>query len=133
MNLHSNQTVLAHEIGLCRIAKVVDEFYSRVQKHPTLQEPFRVVGNWGDHRARLTYFWWMVLGGKGLGSLHLDVVSKHVRAGFTVELLSDWLTLFREVVHSIVPRDMASAWMDRATRLGKTLVIKNDNYLAKAS
>jgi hemoglobin len=133
MNSHSKQTILAHEIGLCRIAKVVNEFYSRVQQHPTLQEPFRVVGDWGDHRARLTYFWWTVLGGKGLGSLHFNVVPKHVRAGFTVELLSDWLTLFREVVYSIVPRDMAGAWMDRATRLGKSLVIANHAYLAKAS
>lgn len=131
MNTIQDKTILAHSIGLCRIAVVVDKFCDLVQAHPTLAEPFRVLGDWGDRKALLTYFWWVTLGGKRTGDVHFAVIPKHAGAGFNAELLQNWATSFRQVVLSVVGKELTDAWMEKASRLGRKLLISNDYYSAK--
>jgi len=134
-NLQQNRA-LAYEIGLCRIAMVVDRFHNQVKTHPRLGEWFGVSTNWGDQRARLTYFWWVVLGGKKLRAVDFDLIPERVRAGIKSDELREWLALFRLVAVPILGEEFANAWTEKAERLGRRLLVSNDEYvanLAKAS
>jgi len=59
MNELQKNTILAYRIGLYLIAVIVNEFYDQLRTDPELVEPFRVVNTWSDHKAQLTYFWWV--------------------------------------------------------------------------
>jgi hemoglobin len=117
---------LAHAIGICRIATVVDQFCDEIASHPSVEEPFRVVGNCPDQKARLTYFWWVTLGGAAYQGMQCDLVPKHIRAGFKGKLMGEWTALFRRVVYSVVDRQLAEAWIERAARLGQSLQAVDD-------
>lgn len=112
---------LAHAIGICRIAAVVDQFCDEIASHPGLEEPFRVIGNCQDQKARLTYFWWVTLGGKTSRGLQCNLVPKHIRTGSKSKLMGEWTRLFRHAVYSAVDRQLAEAWIKRAAQLARSL------------
>ena len=64
---------LAHEIGLCRIALVVEQVHRNMQRHHALANLFHLLNGNADQRACLTYFWWVVLGGNPLRSVDPDM------------------------------------------------------------
>ena len=119
---------LAEQIGETRILAVVDRFYDLIQSHPALSVPFERIHDWPLHKQRIAYFWWVSLGGSRNGSHSFAVVPKHWRAGFNEMLLGDWKTLFREVVFSKLPDDLATAWMERVERIGASLVMANESF-----
>jgi hemoglobin len=125
METTQSETKLAYRIGKWRIAAVVDKFYDRIQTHETLAAPFREIEDWPSHKDRLTYFWWIALGGAKDRIVNFDVVPKHRRVGFNDSLLEDWLALFREVVHSTLECGLAEAWMERVSFVGRRLLIAN--------
>ncbi len=122
---------LAHAIGLCRIATVVDQFCDEIASRPGLEEPFRVIGNCPDQKARLTYFWWVTLGGEASQGMECVLVPKQIRAGLAGKLMGEWTALFRRSVRSVVDHELAEAWIERAARLGQSLHASNDRYRAK--
>jgi truncated hemoglobin YjbI len=130
-NVRHKDRILAHEIGLCRIAQVVDQFHSQAKTHPVLAELFDGTGNWGDKRARLTYFWWVMLGGKTLRAAGFDVFPEQGRASVNCDLLGDWLALFHQVALPIIGEELTRAWMEKAERLGDRLLIFDDKQLAE--
>src|SRR5918993_6092830 len=105
---------VASVIGLEKVREIVSEFYDSVQRHPTLAAPFSVVHDWPAHKAHLTHFWWVTLGGRAYRNKPYSVAAKHERAGFTPELLTDWLALFRETLEKHLPPDLAEQWYARA-------------------
>jgi truncated hemoglobin YjbI len=133
MNTNQNNEILAHSIGLSRIAMVVDKFYDQVQADPKLVEPLGVVGDWGSHKARLTYFWWVMLGGRSVREVSFQVVRKPAKPGFSPELLRHWVALFRQAALSVVGSELTEAWMDRVSRLSQTLIIGHVQYQANLS
>lgn len=112
---------IADDIGRERVARVVDVFYERIQTHPTLNGPFAVVHDWPMHKDILTHFWWVTLGGKRYLDYPYAVARKHNEAGFTPALLVDWLALFREVVNTELPPELAAGWIQRAEVIGQSL------------
>jgi len=124
---------LASEIGWDCIGRVVDSFYDQVTLHPKLQRPFAAVKDWPHHKQRLTYFWWVVLGGEKFGHESYEPVPKHFAAGFNEALLADWLSLFEATVLRIVPEPLGSMWVARAKQVGAGLVIANRSYAALAA
>jgi hemoglobin len=112
---------IAEDIGRERVARVVDVFYERIQTHPSLKKPFAVVHDWPAHKAILTHFWWVSLGGKRYLDYSYAVARKHHESGFTPELLVDWLALFRDVIMSELPPELAAGWMTRAEVIGQSL------------
>lgn len=129
INLRARDT---HErIGLGRIAAVVDDFYERVRSHPTLAVPFAPVGDWPDHKARLTHFWWIGLGGRAYADYRYDIGRKHAPVGVTPALIDDWLTLFRATLDDHLPRALADAWFIRAQRMGDSLRLLTEFYARK--
>lgn len=112
---------IADAIGQERVARVVDCFYDRIRQHPSLQHPFANVHDWPAHKAILTHFWWVTLGGKRYLDYSYQVASKHGEAGFTPALLTDWLALFREIIQEEIPDELAAGWLERAERIGQSL------------
>lgn len=122
---------IAEQAGWETIYHVVDHFYSQIQRHPTLAGPFGHVEDWPRHKERLTYFWWVVLGGARTRQEQYDPVPKHFDAGFSPELLADWLALFRATVEQHVPAPLAAAWLEAAGKIGGGLVLANASYAAR--
>lgn len=116
---------LACRIGLNRIAMMVDVFYNQVRTHPTLSVPFGVVGNWSDHKVRLTYFWWSALGGTQMREADFEAVPQQWTTDFDGQLMQDWIVLFRRVVYSTIEKELADAWMERAEELGGAVLFPN--------
>jgi len=111
-----------------RIAQVVDTFYNRVQEHPTLKVPFARVTDWPEHKDRLTYFWWIILGGERFRQEIYSPVPKHFEAKFSEPLLAEWLALFSKTILELVPEPLASTWVARAKQIGGGLVIAHNHH-----
>lgn len=118
---------IAHEIGHEQVAAVVDLFYNRIQEHPTLAAPFKMVDDWVAHKAILTHFWWGTLGGERYLDYSYRVAWKHEEAGFTPALLVEWLALFRQTIHeSVADQRLANGWIERAERIGESLTYMHE-------
>lgn len=127
---------LAHEIGLYRIALVVEALQEQTKTDPAFARLFHVRGSEDDQKARLTYFWWVALGGNKLSDLDWKVIRENAQTGVSPSVLSDWLELFRKTALPIVGAESTGAWMLRAAQLGrKFLVIEDEDIirLAQAS
>lgn len=108
-------------IGLSAIAAVVDDFYGRIQRHPTLAEPFQRIADWPEHKARLTHFWWCSLGGKRYREDRYRVAPLHAELNVTRTQVNDWLALFRQTLSDHLPAELAAAWFRRAALMGRSL------------
>jgi hemoglobin len=117
---------IAHTIGKDRVAAVVSDFYDQVREHETLGVPFSIVHDWPEHKAHLTHFWWVTLGGKPYRDAPYRVADKHAQAGFTPELLVDWLALFRQTLERHLPDELVQQWYARATHIGRSLVYMHE-------
>lgn len=122
---------LAYEIGLCRIALVVDQVHRQIKTHRLLAKIFRLSDNEGEQRARLTYFWWVVLGGNRLRAVDLQVIPKDVLAGNSPELLRDWLAIFYQAAVPILGEEFTRAWMVKAEQLSRKLGIVDEDQMVK--
>ena len=117
---------IAADVGLARVEAVIGDFYDRVQEHPALARPFGIVDDWTEHKAHLTHFWWVTLGGRPYRDKPYRVAEKHALAGFTPELLTDWLSLFRTTLSSHLPADIAEQWFARAANIGRSLNLMHE-------
>ena len=117
---------IAPHLGLDKVKAVIDDFYNRVQKHPALARPFGIVDDWDEHKAHLSHFWWVTLGGRPYRNKPYQVAHKHAMAGFTPELLADWLSLFRHTLESHLPADIAEGWFARAENIGRSLKLMQE-------
>lgn len=133
MELRADPGSLAHRIGHDGIAEVVDVFYTRIQGHPTLAGPFGIVEDWPHHKAKLTHFWWVLLGGDPYLEVEYSVPMKHFLAGFTEALLVDWLELFSDVQREVLPADRAEDWHHLATGMGVNLARMNASIASRAA
>ncbi|MEW6613793.1 MAG: group III truncated hemoglobin [Pseudomonadota bacterium] len=116
------------EIGLPRIRAVVDDFYDRIQRHPTLAEPFGIVSDWDEHKAHLTHFWWISLGGPRFRPDGYNLIDKHAPVGVTPALIDDWLALFAQTLADHLPPELAAAWLERAVNMGRSLRLMCEFY-----
>lgn len=117
---------IAQLIGRDKVAEVVSAFYDAIQRHQTLSVPFGVVDHWPEHKAHLAHFWWVTLGGKPYRDKPYRVAEKHAEAGFTPELLTDWLALFRETLDRHLSADLAAQWYARAANIGRSLTYMHE-------
>jgi hemoglobin len=122
---------IANELGLTAVGRVVSEFYDRVQQHQALAEPFSIVHDWTEHKAHLTHFWWVTLGGKRYREQPYSVAQKHAAAGFTPALLVEWLALFKQTLNAHLPREYAEEWYARAVHIGRSLVLMHEFHCRK--
>ncbi|AEK57966.1 MULTISPECIES: group III truncated hemoglobin [Acidithiobacillus] len=112
---------LCDKIGLPTIRAVVDDFYERIQHHPTLAEPFSVVADWDLHKERLTHYWWTVMGGLPYRDFRYALGDKHAPLGLSNALVDDWLALFQETMTDHLEPDLARRWQGMAQGIGESL------------
>lgn len=117
-------------LRFAEIYRVVDVFYSQVQKDPQLKIPFGSVKDWAHHVDRLTHFWWIRLGGRPYQQGMYNPVEKHFLAGFNQVLLTRWLELFRETLRKNLESKAADRWDEIASSMGDALLFKNQQYAA---
>lgn len=111
----------AERIGLAAIREVVDRFYERIQCDPVLASRFATVADWDTHKARLTHFWWVALGGPAYAPYRYRVVEKHRDIGVTRVEIERWLEIFSECVQTQLPESLATCWLHRARAMGASL------------
>ncbi|MHB0888909.1 group III truncated hemoglobin [Acidithiobacillus sp.] len=112
---------LCVKIPLPLIRAVVDDFYGRIQAHPTLAPPFAVVGDWELHKDRLTHYWWTVMGGLPYRDYRYALGEKHAPVGVTDALVDDWLALFHATLVDHMDADLAQRWLGLASGIGESL------------
>ena len=115
------QRLTAEEIGLDKIGQIVDMFYDRVRKDAVLGPRFSVVSDWSIHKARLTHFWWVTLGGSAYAPYRYRVVEAHRIIDIRSEEITYWLNLFDSCLRTSLSEPAAEAWMRRAGAMGKSL------------
>lgn len=112
---------IAQEIGKDGVERVVNRFYAKVRQHEKLKVPFARVTDWPHHLEVLTHFWWVGLGGERYLNYPYAVARKHGDAGFTPELLVDWLSLFHATLNEELAPTLAEQWYARAQQIGESL------------
>lgn len=117
MGQRNRLTAIDHE----SVWRVVDDFYSRIQHHPTLAEHFRNIKDWDEHNARMTHFWWITLGGARYRNDQYQVVAKHMPLGITDALVDEWLTLFRATLDDHLSPEQVKHWYEYAEQLGESI------------
>lgn len=108
-------------IGLETIRAVVDEFYERIQSHPTLAEPFAIIHDWPEHKDRLAHFWWLSLGGEPYRDYQYNVGPLHMALDINDAHVDDWLDLFYEVMSKYIAEEQVDAWHGRAQNMGRSI------------
>jgi truncated hemoglobin YjbI len=119
-------TNLAVEIGLYRIALVVNGVFKQVKNHPAFATLFEVSESHADE-ACLTYFWWVVLGGNELRDLDSEVIRGCAWMGISPALFREWLALFRQTAPPIIGAELTDAWMLRAVPLAYEFPVTGDS------
>jgi len=115
-------------VGHKRLAAVVDDFYDRVQRHRLLSQPFSRVQDWPAHKAKLTHFWWVALGGQRYADYRYDIGRTHWRVGVDDTLVEAWLTVLRETLADHLPPPLAVEWYRRARRMAVAVRAAPDFY-----
>lgn len=105
---------------------VIDDFYTRIQKDPALQIPFKSVHDWPEHIERLTHFWWTRFGGQAYMFAEYNPPLKHFHAGFNDELLHRWIEIFTETLKDHLKPEQVKLWGLIALRMGESLSMKNE-------
>lgn len=108
------------------INTVIEDFYTRIQKDPSLSIPFKSVHNWPEHIDRLTHFWWIRFGGEPYLEVTYNPIEKHYLAGFNEDLLKQWLKLFHATLKDHLSPQQCSLWEDLSSRMGSSLLQRND-------
>jgi truncated hemoglobin YjbI len=109
----------AREIGLYRIALVVNAVFNQMKTRPAFVTLFDVSESHDDEKACLTYFWWVVLGGNKLSDLHSELIRGCARMGISRSLFREWLALFRQTALPVIGSELTDAWMLRAEQVVK--------------
>ncbi|HEY9100919.1 group III truncated hemoglobin [Chitinimonas sp.] len=117
---------IASEIGMEQVKAVVHDFYARVRAHSALATAFAKVADWSAHEEHLTHFWWVTLGGQRYLDYRYDVATRHAEAGFTPDLLVDWLALFRTTLDDHIAAELAEGWLQRAERIAESLRLMHE-------
>ncbi|MGV8940492.1 MAG: group III truncated hemoglobin [Lysobacter sp.] len=103
-----------------QLAALVDRFYDKVQRHPTLGPVFNAaVDDWPEHKRLLTSFWSSVA--LGTRSYRGNPMAKHRGHPIHTEHFEDWLALWRETADEVLDPEHARLVHDYAERIGRSL------------
>lgn len=125
ISLRATAEMAAIGIDQASIDRLVETFYGRIARHPTLGPIFgtRLEGRWDEHLAKMKRFWSAIAfkngayGGKPVQA-HMGI------AGIEERLFADWLALFGETLDDLFPGPEARAWfMTTAERIAKSLFL----------
>jgi hemoglobin len=106
------------------VSTLVERFYELAQGDPVLGPVFasRIADDaWPQHLAKMKAFWSTVL--LGTAKYRGDPMTAHrLIAGIHREHFARWLALFEEILHDVFATDVAGAIVQRARRMGDSLI-----------
>lgn len=104
------------------IAALVDRFYEKIRRHPTLGPVFNaVVEDWDVHKRLLTSFWCSVA--LRASSYRGNPMAKHRPLPITAAHFQDWLALWRETTREVLDEAAAERLINYAERIGDGLQV----------
>ncbi len=102
------------------IAELVDVFYDRIQRHPTLGPVFNAaVHDWPEHKRVMTSFWCSVI--LRAGTYRGNPMASHQPHPITTAHFVQWLALWRQTADDILPPAQAELVHEYASRIGRSL------------
>lgn len=111
----------ASALDTAAITELVDRFYEKVQRHPTLGPVFNpVVHDWEEHKRTLVSFWSSVaLETRSYRGSPMAAHQQH--RGIRAEHFDDWLALWRETTREVLDEAGAATMIEYAERIGRSL------------
>lgn len=106
------------------ISKLVDEFYARIQKHPTLGPIFaEKIEDWDQHTYKLKHFWASVTMNAGTYSGRPMPAHMNLKKAEPYHF-AQWLELFEKTIKDVGGSDEAVKYfMERAQRIGQSFML----------
>lgn len=103
------------------IATLVERFYARVRRHPTLGPVFNAaVHDWDAHLDTLVAFWSSVM--LRSGRYRGNPMARHRPHPIQAAHFDDWLVLWRQTAHEVLPAGHAGAIDAHARRIARSLM-----------
>ena len=108
------------ELTEAQLAELVDVFYDRIQRHPTLGPVFNAaIDDWPGHKRLLTTFWCSVaLGAK---TYRGNPMAKHRGLPIDAAHFEEWLELWRQTATELLDEEHARQMCEYADRIGRSL------------
>jgi len=102
------------------IARVVDEFYTRVRDDELIGPVFNQrIADWGPHLRQMKAFWSSVA--LMSGEYHGQPMRKHLPLPVDAQHFDRWLQLFQDTVNDLCTPKAAEHFMERARRIAESL------------
>lgn len=109
------------ELTQADIVRLVDRFYDRVQRHPTLGPVFNpAVHDWDEHKATLVAFWSSIT--LKTGQYRGNPMARHRPHPIEAGHFDDWLALWKETAHEVLPAEHAALFDEHARRIARSLI-----------
>jgi hemoglobin len=104
------------------IARLVDEFYTKIRVDPELGPVFAraIPGDWGPHLATMRDFWSSVMLTSGRYKGNPVIAHRRVE-GIEMPMFERWLALFGETCGELFEDDIAAVFRAKATRIAESL------------
>ena len=111
------------EVTEATIQSLVDAFYARVRRDPTLEPIFAAAiadDDWPEHLSKMYAFWSSVM--LTSGRYKGDPVGTHRKlAGIEPPLFGNWLDLFEATAAELFVPEIAESFAVRARRIAESL------------
>ncbi len=112
-----------------QIREVVVSFYTEIAQDDLLSKAFSNVEDWPQHFEIMTNFWWVRMGRASYIYYPYNPIKKHFENGFSAELLSRWLDLFKKSLAKHLNQEQMNAWFLLAEAIGNNLLSKNNEVI----
>ena len=100
---------------------LVERFYAGVRQHPSLGPVFNAaVSDWDEHTATLVRFWSSVE--LRTGAYRGRPMEAHRAHPIDAGHFHDWLALWAEVAHEVLPPAQAARFVGHAQRIAASLM-----------
>lgn len=109
---------LHHQLTRETITSVVHRFYQHVLESPQLAGYFSHIDDWPVHEARISDFWWGVMGGKVSSPRPRAMELGHRDLAFGPAELATWLNLFEQTLKESLPENITRQWNELARAIG---------------
>lgn len=109
-----------HSITEAAIATLVERFYGKARRDPTIGPLFNaVVADWDEHLRNLCDFWSSVM--LTTGRYHGNPMAAHLKHPIEREFFTQWLALWRETAAEVFAPEAALQFCAKAERIADSL------------
>ena len=105
------------------IASLVDRFYSKARRDPTIGPVFNnAIADWDEHLHKLCDFWSSVM--LTSGRYKGNPMAAHMKLPIEPGFFDRWLALWQETAGEVFAPEAAAAFRDKAGRIAESLKLR---------